>query len=117
MNSRLRYALLALVVIGIFIPYLAFIPFVVEHGVNVPLLIKQAGANRIATFAWLDVIVSAVTLLVAAYSRQFVLLKQAVVVTILTLTAGVSAGLPMLFYFMITKQENSKEKENTSTWN
>lgn len=104
MSSPLRHLLLALVVVGILVPYLVFIPFVVEHGLNVPLLIEQAGANRIATFAWLDVIASAVTLLVAAYSRQFVSLKQAGTVTVLTLIAGVSAGLPMLLYFSLNHQ-------------
>lgn len=92
MNSLLKYTFLALVVIGVVVPYMAFVPFVVEHGLNVPLLIEQASANRIAAFAWLDVIVSAVVLLVAAYSRQFITLKQAGIVTILTLLAGVWQG-------------------------
>jgi hypothetical protein len=111
MNNSLKYTFLALAIIGIVVPYMAFIPFVAEHGLDVPLLIEQAGANRIAAFAWLDVIVSAVVLLIAAYSRQFVTLKQAGIVTVLTLAAGVSAGLPMMFYFMVAKQENNKEKE------
>lgn len=108
MNTPLKYILLVLVALGVIVPYIAFVPFVAEHGLNVPLLIEQAGANRIAAFAWLDVIVSAVVLLVAAYSRQFVTLKQAVIVTVLTLAAGVSAGLPMFLYFMVAKQENNK---------
>lgn len=105
MSSLLKYTFLALVVVGVVVPYLAFIPFVAEHGLNVPLLIEQASANAIAAFAWLDVIVSAVVLLIAAYSRQFVTLKQACIVTVLTLLAGVSAGLPMLFYFLLKQQE------------
>ena len=112
MNSPLKYIFLALVVVGTVVPYLAFVPFVAEHGLDVPLLIEQASANRIAAFAWLDVIVSAVVLLVAVYSRQFVTLKQAGIVTVLTLAAGVSAGLPMFLYFMVAKQENNKKKEN-----
>lgn len=105
MNNPLKYTFLALVAIGVIVPYLAFVPFVAEHGLNVPLLIEQAGANRIAAFAWLDVIVSAVVLLIAAYSRQFVTLKQASIVTILTLAAGVSAGLPMFLYFVVAKDK------------
>lgn len=105
MNNPLKYLFLALVVAGVAVPYMAFVPFVAEHGLDVPLLIEQAGANRIATFAWLDVIVSAVVLLVAAYSRQFITLKQAGIVTILTLLAGVSAGLPMFFYFVVVKDK------------
>lgn len=105
MNSPLKYTFLALVVVGVIVPYLAFVPFVAEHGLDVPLLIEQAGTNRIAAFAWLDVIVSAVVLLAAAYSRQFVTFKQAGIVTVLTLVAGVSAGLPMFLYFVVAKDK------------
>ena len=105
MNTPLKYTFLALVVIGVVVPYMAFTPFVAENGLNLPLLIEQAGANRIAAFAWLDVIVSAVMLLVAAYSRQFVTLKQAGIITVLTLSAGVSAGLPMFLYFIVAKDK------------
>lgn len=68
----------------------------------------QAGANRIAAFAWLDVVVSAIALLVAAYSRKFISLRQAGIVTVLTLVAGVSAGLPMLFYFAASQEEAAR---------
>ncbi len=105
MNSSLKYLFLVLVVVGVVVPYMAFVPFISEYGLNLPLLVEQASANRIATFAWLDVIVSAVALFVAAYSRQFVAFKQAGIVTILTLIAGVSAGLPMLFYFSLKQQK------------
>ena len=104
---RVKYIFLALVIAGVTVPYLAFVPWVMEHGLDLPLLIEQAGANRIAAFAWLDVVVSAVALLVAAYSKQFITLKQAGIVTVLTLAAGVSAGLPMLFYFLVPDKEKS----------
>jgi len=105
-NTPLKHLLLALVIAGVAIPYTAFVPWAIEHGLDLPLLIQQAGASRIAAFAWLDVVVSAAALLVAAYGGRFISLKRAGVVTILTLVAGVSAGLPMLFYFMIAdKQE------------
>lgn len=104
MNNLLKYLFLALAIVGVAVPYMAFVPFIAEYGLNVPLLIEQASANRIAAFAWLDVIVSAVALLIAAYSRQFVTLKQAGIVTVLTLAAGVSAGLPMMFYFALERK-------------
>ncbi len=104
-KTLLRYIFLVLVVLGVVVPYMAFVPFVAEHGLDVRLLVEQASANRIAAFAWLDVVVSAIVLLTAAYSRQFISLKQAGVVTVLTLAAGVSAGLPMLFYFAVGQEE------------
>lgn len=103
----LRCGFLVLAIIGVAVPYAAFIPFILDNGLNLPLIIEQAGENRIAAFAWLDVIVSAAALLVAAFSREFITFKQALVVTVLTCLAGVSAGLPMLFYFAIKQKRPS----------
>ena len=111
MNKRLKLIFLLLVVAGVALPYVAFVPWVVEHGLDVRLLVEQAAASRIAAFAWLDVVVSAGVLLVAAYSRQFVTLKQAGIVTILTLVAGVSAGLPIFFYFTLAKSPTVSVRE------
>lgn len=106
-NNQLKYVFLALVIAGVIVPYMAFVPWAIEHGLDLRLLVEQAGVNRIAAFAWLDVVVSAVALLVAAYSKQFITLKQAGIVTALTLLAGVSAGLPMLLYFLVLDKEKS----------
>ncbi|QDE66017.1 MULTISPECIES: DUF2834 domain-containing protein [Myxococcus] len=100
-TRHLKSVLLALTVAGVAIPYAAFVPFVVEHGLDVPLFVAQAAANRISAFAWLDVVVSAVVLLVAAYSGRFIQRNQALFVTGLTLGAGVSAGLPLFLYFAL----------------
>lgn len=102
-TKYLKTALIALTVAGVVIPYYAFIPFLIEHGFNLQLFAKEAFATRIASFAWLDVIVSAVVILLAAFSGKFITQKQAVLVTIFTLCAGGSAGLPLLLYFMLDK--------------
>lgn len=115
MNNLLKYIFLALVAVGIAVPYAAFIPFVTEHGLNIPLLVEQAGASRVAAFAWLDVIVSAAVLIVAAYSRSFISLKQAGIVTALTLIAGVSAGLPTFFYFNFMASKKTGIAANLTT--
>jgi hypothetical protein len=100
MNTRyLQYILLILTFLGVLIPYVAFIPFVAKHGLDIPLVIEQAGANRIAAFAWLDVLISAIALLITAFSNNFIRPKQAGIVALLTLLAGVSAGLPLFLYF------------------
>lgn len=104
-KSFLTPLLLILTALGVIIPYIAFIPFIIEHGLNIQLLIEQAIANRIAAFAWLDVIISAVTLLFVAFSGKLVTIKQAVGTTLLTCLAGVSAGLPLFFYFLFTNRK------------
>lgn len=105
-TSGLRLILIALTIIGIAVPYVAFIPFVAQHGLNAQLLIEQAAANRIATFAWLDVIVSATVLLTVTFGARLVTVRQAVFVTLFTCTAGVSAGLPLYFYFSLYNTES-----------
>lgn len=108
-TQHLKLVLLALTVAGVAIPYAAFVPFVVEHGLDVPLLVAQATASRISAFAWLDVVVSAVVLLVAAHSGRFILRNQALAVTGLTLGAGVSAGLPLFLYFALNSSAPGKD--------
>jgi hypothetical protein len=54
---------LFLCVLGAVLPYWQFIPWIVEHGPNIGLLIRQLFANSISAFFGLDVLVSAVVLL------------------------------------------------------
>lgn len=90
---------LLLTLLGISLPYGAFLPWLSNNGLNIPLLIEQAIANPISIFAWLDVVVSALALI------AFILMegKRAKVrhswLAILgTLTVGVSCGLPLFLH-------------------
>lgn len=102
--SVLKPLLIALTIIGVVIPYVAFVPFIMQHGLDVPLIIEQAAATRIAAFAWLDVLVSAIVLLIVAFGGRQITLRQAVCVALLTCAAGVSAGLPLYFYFSLSNR-------------
>nr|WP_259398284.1 DUF2834 domain-containing protein [Pseudoalteromonas sp. SG44-17] len=55
---------LVLTLLGILLPYGAFVPWVVTNGLDLGLLFNDAVTNSISVFAWLDVVVSAVVLLV-----------------------------------------------------
>ena len=102
-HTILRPILIALITIGIFAPYVVFIPFIIEHGLDVSLLAEKAVANRIATFAWLDVIITAIAILIFAFGSGTLKSKQAASVAVLTCLVGPSAGLPLLFYFLLGK--------------
>lgn len=106
--STLRLLCIILAVIGIVLPYSAFLPFLFEHGLNLPLFVEQAAATRIALFAWLDVLVTAVTLLVVTFGGGIVTIRQALIVTLFTCAAGSSAGLPLFFYFFFTNASQKK---------
>jgi hypothetical protein len=79
-------------IIGIVVPYLVFIPWLEQHGLDFPLFIEMAWANRISQFFVLDVVISAVVVVIA--SRDLAWTKR-ILVLVATLGIGVSAGLPL----------------------
>ena len=50
--------------IGLLLPYGVFVPWLLDNGLDVALLVAQATETGISAFAWLDVAVSAVVLAV-----------------------------------------------------
>jgi hypothetical protein len=96
---KARNIYLVLCVAGAVIPSLQLVPWISEHGLDLRLLLQELFANRISAFFGLDVIVSAVVLIV------FVLIESARgrlhlwwVPMLATLCVGVSLGLPLAFY-------------------
>jgi len=95
---RTYYFLLALV--GLVLPYCYFLPWVMQHGLNLPLMCTELFSTRIGAFFGIDVILSALAAI--AFIRRdgtqrhmrFLWLPIAAVCLV-----GVSCGLP-LFLFM-----------------
>jgi hypothetical protein len=92
---------LFLSILGAVLPYAKFVPWVREHGLNLPLLLTELFSTRIGGFFGLDVILSAVTLLIFIRSEgghrkmKTRLLWLPVAATCLV---GVSCGLPLFLY-------------------
>src|ERR1035441_7097458 len=87
---------LALCLAGVLLPYWQFVPWVVQHGLNLPLFVRELFANRIGAFFGMDVIVSAVALL--AFTRiesKRLGIRRRWLVVVAVLTVGVSLGLPL----------------------
>jgi hypothetical protein len=96
---KLRHLYLILCVLGIVLPYSQFIPFVSEYGLNFSTFFQQLFANHISAFFGLDVIVSAIVLIVYVFSEGNRLGMRHLWLPILaTFTVGVSLGLPLFFY-------------------
>lgn len=96
---------LLLAVVGAVLPLLAFVPWLAAHGLEIELFMGELFANRVAAFFGWDVIVSAVTLLVAlVLSPGTTSSHQRVGIALGTLLVGVSLGLPLYLYF----QEQSR---------
>jgi Terpene cyclase DEP1 len=97
---KLRHLYLAFALIGLLLPYSQFVPWIMEHhALNMSIFLSDLFANRISTFFGMDVIVSAIVLLVFIKTegrREGVNLLWLPIVG--TLLVGVSFGLPFFLY-------------------
>ena len=94
----MRTVWLVLAVLGTVLPYAAFVPWVVEHGLDPVLLVTQMFETRIAAFFSLDVVVSAVVVIAVAVRGQLRGVRFAWLAIVGTLTVGVSCGLPLYLF-------------------
>jgi hypothetical protein len=97
MNRKLIY--LFLCVLGFALPYWQFLPWAMEHGLNVRLFVQELFANRIGAFFGLDVLVSAVALIGFVRVESTRLKMHMMWLPIISvLLVGVSLGLPLFLY-------------------
>jgi len=90
---------LFLCIIGAAIPYSQFVPWVMENGLQLGLLVRQLFANRISAFFGPDVLVSSVVLLVFMGVEGRLLRIRFRWMAIVGLCAvGVSLALPLFLY-------------------
>lgn len=97
MNRKVLY--LVLCVLGFALPYSQFVPWVVEHGLDMRLFVQQLFANRIGGFFGMDVLVSAVTLIgfIPSEGARFKM-RRLWLPIVSVLLVGVSLGLPLFLY-------------------
>lgn len=94
---KLRHLYLAFALLGLFLPYSQFLLWIMEHhAMNIPLLIHDMFANQISAFFAMDVIVSAIVLIIFILNegRRLGMRTLWLPVTA-TLLVGVSLGLPL----------------------
>ncbi len=97
MNRKNAYVVLC--VLGAAIPYTQFVPWVMENGLPLGLLVRQLFANRISAFFGLDVLVSSIVLLVFMRVEGRMLRIRFRWIPIVGLCAvGVSLALPLFLY-------------------
>jgi hypothetical protein len=98
---------LALCLAGLLLPYSQFVPWMLQHGLNLALFARELFANRIGAFFGMDVIVSAVTLLAFTRIESARLgIRKRWLVLIAVLTVGVSLGLPLFLYLRESELEH-----------
>jgi len=90
---------LTLCLVGLIIPYAEFLPWLHHHGLNLALFVRELFANRIGAFFGMDVVVSAVVLLIFTRIESNRLpIRNRWLVLLAVLAVGVSLGLPLFLY-------------------
>lgn len=108
MNRKHIYLLFC--VLGVVLPYWQFLPWVLENGLHMKLIVQQLFANRIGGFFGMDVLVSAVVLIFFIRREGQRLAVRYLWLPIAgVLTVGVSLGLPLFLYL----RENAMEAGGT----
>ena len=96
---KTRHFYLICCLLGLLLPYSQFVPWLLEHGLNVALLVHELFANRISAFFALDVIVSAIVLIWFIQSEGKRLRARLLwLPTVGTLVVGVSFGFPLFLF-------------------
>ena len=104
---------LALCFAGALLPYWQFVPWVIQHGMNLPLFVRELFANRISAFFGMDVFVSAVVLIafMRVESRRLKFRRRWLPVLAM-LTVGVSLALPMFLYMRELRMEKLEPEDS-----
>ena|ERR1700733_500498 len=95
----MRWLFLTLAIIGAVLPYSQFVPWLLEHGLNFPLMLTELFSTRMGAFFGLDVLVSAIAL-IAFIRREGARIKLTTpwLPIAATCLIGVSCGLPLFLY-------------------
>ena len=97
MKSRHFY--LVCCVLGLLVPYSQFVPWLLEHGLNVTLFCRELFANRMSAFFAMDVIISAIVLIWFIQSEgKRLRVRLLWLPTVGTLIVGVSFGFPLFLF-------------------
>jgi hypothetical protein len=100
---------LLLAIVGLVLPYYFLAAFLVEHGLDLALLVQQLFANRISTFFAVDLIISSAVFWVFVYQesarRQ---VPHAWVFVATNLLVGLSFALPLFLYVRQSRIEGNR---------
>src|SRR5580692_11493091 len=104
---------LVLCFVGALLPYWQFLPWVVAHGLNLPLFVRELFVNRISAFFGMDVLVSAVVLITfMRVESTRIQIHRRWLPVLAVLLVGVSLALPLFLYLRKTRLEQLKSPDN-----
>jgi hypothetical protein len=96
---KARHFYLVCCVLGLILPWSQFVPWLLEHGLDLALFFRELFANRISAFFAIDVIVSAIVLIWFIQSEGKRLQVRFLWLPVIgTLIVGVSFGFPLFLF-------------------
>lgn len=100
---KLRHVYFALLVLGVVLPYWFVLPWLSEHGLDVPLFFRELFSTRVGASFGADVFVSLAVLLVfARFEIERLKMRRGALifaaVCLATAGAGVCCGFPLFLY-------------------
>lgn len=107
----MKHIYLLLAILGAAIPLYFFSPFVVEHGLDIPLFLQFLFINDVSQFFAADVIVSAVVLVALVIKESKRLEMPEGYLSLLGLSVGVSCALPLFLYLRERHLELANSRE------
>jgi hypothetical protein len=103
---------LALCFVGVLLPYSQFVPWVIQHGLSLPLFVRELFVNRVSAFFGMDVLISGLVLVVFMRIEGARLgIRRRWLPVLAVLMVGVSLALPMFLYLRELKMEQLKSSE------
>jgi len=103
-----------LCIVGAVLPLAQFLPWLGDHGLDVPLFIGQAIANPISAFAWSDLMVSAVVVIVFVLIEGRRIGMRHAWTSLLGLLVGISLALPL---FLLLRERHMRQAGPNSSFN
>jgi len=103
----LQIVYLILCIAGTVFPLAQFLPWVDDHGLNLPLLVTQASVAPISTFAWSDVVVTGVVVAAFVVTEGRRINMRHAWTSLLGLLVGPSLALPLFLLLRERHLENS----------
>jgi hypothetical protein len=102
---------IALCILGTILPYSQFVPFLLEHGLDIKLFFEQLFVNRISSFFGIDILVSSLVLWLFVYQEGTRLKMSNLWIYIASnLLVGVSLGLPL---FLLMRHRQMEQQMDT----
>ena len=103
---RLRHVYLCLCFFGAALPSWKLVPWLMTHGLNLPLFFFELFSTQVGAFFGMDVIVSALVLFVfIVVEGRRLAIQNIWVPVVATCAIGVSLGFPLFLYMRQLKLE------------